>query len=148
MYRVDPPDLRLLGHHPTGDELPQRAHDGPSLALRRRLQSLARASEKGAVDPSIVLKAGTTLVRQWRGHTLRNWFADSPLEEAGFEPVWGFFCQVVFLVCWRFFVRSGKAVLRPVVCDQVRGARGRGQGTETLAELSGLPLRGLCLAAP
>ena len=28
---------------------------------------------------------------------------------------------------------AGKAVLRPVACDQVRGARGRGQGTETLA---------------
>jgi Protein of unknown function (DUF2924) len=50
-------------------ELQQRAHGGPSLALRRRLQSLAGASEKGAVDPGIVLKAGTTLVRQWRGHT-------------------------------------------------------------------------------
>jgi Protein of unknown function (DUF2924) len=52
-------------------ELQQRAHGGPSLALRRRLQSLAGASEKGAlaVDPGIVLKAGTTLVRQWRGYT-------------------------------------------------------------------------------
>ena len=52
-------------------ELQQRAHGGPGLALRRRLQSLAGASEKGtlAVDPGIVLKAGTTLVRQWRGHT-------------------------------------------------------------------------------
>jgi len=40
-----------------------------SRALRRRLQSLARASEKGSVDPGIVLKVGTTLVRQWRGHT-------------------------------------------------------------------------------
>jgi hypothetical protein len=51
-------------------ELQQRADGGPSLALRR-LQSLAEASEKGAlaVDPGIVLKAGTTLVRQWRGHT-------------------------------------------------------------------------------
>src|SRR3984893_14872348 len=28
---------------------------------------------------------------------------------------------------------AGKAVLRPVACDQVPGARGRGQGTETLA---------------
>src|SRR5262249_503669 len=39
--------------------------------LRRRLQSLAGASAKGAlaVGPGIVLKAGTTLVRQWRGHT-------------------------------------------------------------------------------
>src|SRR4029077_11649079 len=34
---------------------------------------------------------------------------------------------------------AGKAVLRPVACDQVRGARGRGQGTETLAELGGVP---------
>jgi Protein of unknown function (DUF2924) len=50
-------------------ELQQHAHGGPNLALRRRLQSLAGASEKGAVDPGIVIKAGTTLVRQWRGHT-------------------------------------------------------------------------------
>ena len=28
---------------------------------------------------------------------------------------------------------AAKAVLRPVACDQVPGARGRGQGTETLA---------------
>ena len=32
---------------------------------------------------------------------------------------------------------AGKAVLRPVACDQVPGARGRGQGTETLAKLGG-----------
>jgi hypothetical protein len=69
--------------------------------------------------------------------------ADSPLEETGFEPVWGFSCQVMFLVCCRFFVRSGKAVPRPVACDQVRGARGWGQGTETLAKLGGLPLAAL-----
>jgi Protein of unknown function (DUF2924) len=52
-------------------DLQQRARGGPSAALRRRLQTLAAASEKGAlaVDPGIVLKAGTTLVRQWRGHT-------------------------------------------------------------------------------
>ena len=44
-----------------------------------------------------------------------------------------------FLVFCRFFVRSGKAVLRRVACDRVRGARGRGQGTETVAKLGGLP---------
>src|ERR1700682_2405412 len=37
---------------------------------------------------------------------------DSPPERRGFELVWGFSCQVVVLVCCRFFVRSGKAVLR------------------------------------
>ena len=38
--------------------------------LRRRLQSLAAASDKAtvAVDPGLALKAGTTLVRQWRAH--------------------------------------------------------------------------------
>ena len=53
------------------DELQQRVHRRPSRALRRRLQSLAGASDKGTmtVDPGLVLKAGTTLVRQWRGHT-------------------------------------------------------------------------------
>jgi Protein of unknown function (DUF2924) len=52
-------------------QLQERAHGGASAALRRRLQSLATASAKGrlAVDPGIVPKAGTTLVRQWRGHT-------------------------------------------------------------------------------
>ena len=71
---------------------------------------------------------------------------DSPLEEAGFELVWGFSCQVVFSVYSQFFVRSGKAVLRPVACDQVPGACGRGQGTETLAELGGLPLSVACVS--
>jgi hypothetical protein len=52
-------------------DLQERAHGGPSAALRRRLQTLARASEKGAlsVDPGNVPKAGTTLVRAWRGRT-------------------------------------------------------------------------------
>ena len=69
----------------------------------------------------------------------REFARDSPLEGDGFEPVWGFLCQVVILVFCRFFVRSGKAVLRPVASDQVPAARGRGQGTETLAKLGGLP---------
>jgi hypothetical protein len=71
---------------------------------------------------------------------------DSPLEGDGFELVWGFCCQVVILVYSRFFVRSGKAVLRPVACDQVRGARGRGQGTETVAQLGGVPPSVACVS--
>src|SRR5437588_578745 len=51
----------------------------------------------------------------------------------------GLFLSSLVFVWRRFFVRSGKAVLRPVACDQVRGARGRGQGTETVAKLGGLP---------
>ena len=53
------------------NELQERAHGGPSAALRRRLQTMTRELEKGAssFDPSTVPKTGTTLVRQWRGHT-------------------------------------------------------------------------------
>jgi hypothetical protein len=73
LHRTGPPlglsrDLmiRALAH-----ELQERTHGGPSAALRRRLQTMARELKKGALsfDPSIVPKTGTTLVRQWRGHT-------------------------------------------------------------------------------
>ena len=73
LYRTGPPlglsrDLliRALAH-----QLQEQSYGGVGRALRRRLQSLAGASEKAtmAVDPGLVLKAGTTLVRQWRGHT-------------------------------------------------------------------------------
>ena len=72
LHRTGPPlglsrDLmiRALAH-----QLQEQSYGGGSRA-RRRLQSLAGASEKAAmaVDPGLVLKAGTTLVRQWRGHT-------------------------------------------------------------------------------
>ena len=58
--------IRALAH-----QLQEQRYGGIGRALRRRLQSLAGASEKAtlAVDPGLVLKAGTTLVRQWRGHT-------------------------------------------------------------------------------
>ncbi len=41
---------------------------------------------------------------------------------------------------------AGKAVLRPVACDPVPGARARGQGTETLAPLGGVPLSAACVS--
>jgi hypothetical protein len=63
------------------------------------------------------LARGPTFPRRLRGvmpigpMTWTEFALDSPLEEAGFELVWGFSCQVVVLVCWRFFVRR---------CVQVR----------------------------
>src|SRR5204862_5172824 len=61
-------------------------------------------------------------------------------------------CMGLFPVKWLFLVLAsslfgaGGAVLHPVACDQVRGARGRGQGTETLAQLGGLPLSVACVS--
>src|SRR5439155_10107068 len=46
-------------------------HGGASQVLRRRLQTLAGEFEKGSMsfDLDIVLKTGTTLLREWRGRT-------------------------------------------------------------------------------
>ena len=73
VHRTEPPlglsrDLliRALAHR-----LQEETHGGTSRAQRRRLQTLAREFEKGSgsSDPGIMLRTGTTLVRQWRGHT-------------------------------------------------------------------------------
>jgi DUF2924 family protein len=74
LHRTGPPlglsrDLLIRG---LAHQLQEQSYGGVSRALRRCLQGLARASDKAtmaAVDPGIMLKAGTTLVRQWRGHT-------------------------------------------------------------------------------
>ena len=73
LHRTGPPlglsrDLMIRA---LANELQERAHGGLSAALRRRLQTMARELQKGAssFDPSTVPKTGTSLVRQWRGHT-------------------------------------------------------------------------------
>jgi hypothetical protein len=72
--------IRALAH-----QLQEQSYGGASRALRRRLQSLAGASEKAttAIDPGLVLKAGTTLVRQWRGHTHTVLVHNDGLEHEG-----------------------------------------------------------------
>src|SRR5205807_6865029 len=52
-------------------DLQEPTQGGARAALQRRLPRLAGASERGAVavDRGIVLKARTTLVRQWRART-------------------------------------------------------------------------------
>jgi hypothetical protein len=72
-HRAEPPfgmsrDLLIRG---LAYELQQRAHGSPNIALRRLMQTLGAALEKSArsVDPGLVVKAGSTLVRQWRGRT-------------------------------------------------------------------------------
>jgi len=71
----------------------------------------------------------------------------APENQVRIGLVWGFSCQAVVLGCAdSFLFGAGKAVFRPVACNQVPGARGRGQGTETLAELGGLPLSVACVS--
>ena len=67
LHRTDPPlglsrDLLIRA---LANQLQEHSYGGMSRALRRRLQRLSGASAKAtmAVDPGLVLKAGTTLVR-------------------------------------------------------------------------------------
>ena len=73
LHRTGPPHglSRDLLIRALANQLQEQSYGGVSRTLRRRMQSLVGASAKGpmAVDPGLVLKAGTTLVRQWRGHT-------------------------------------------------------------------------------
>src|SRR5215467_14729788 len=73
LHRTGPPLglSRNLMIRALANQLQEQSYGGMSRALRGRLQSLAGASAKGttAFDPGLVLKPGTTLMRQWRGHT-------------------------------------------------------------------------------
>jgi len=64
------------------NQLQEGSHGGASGALRRRLHTLAGEFDRdgASFDPGVVLKTGTTLVRQWRGqvHTVL-------VREDGFE---------------------------------------------------------------
>jgi hypothetical protein len=73
LHRTGPPPglsrdllIRALVH-----QLQERTYGGVSRVQRRRLQTLSAEFEKGAAcsDSGIMLKTGTTLLRQWRGHT-------------------------------------------------------------------------------
>jgi hypothetical protein len=72
LHRTGPPLglSRDLLTRALANQLQERTGGEASRVLRRRLQTLTGALEKGnaSFDPGIVLKTGTTLVRQWRGH--------------------------------------------------------------------------------
>ena len=87
LHRTGPPlglsrDLLIRA---LANQLQERSYGGVSRALRRRLQNLAEVSDKDTmtVDPGLVLKAGTTLVRQWRGHTHTVLVHNDGFEHAG-----------------------------------------------------------------
>jgi len=76
LYRRDPPlglsrDLMIRA---LANKMQERAYGGPSLAMKRHLNTLAGGFEKGRLsfDPGVVLKSGAKLVREWRGraHTV------------------------------------------------------------------------------
>ena len=67
------------------NQLQEQTHGGPSRALRRRLQTLAGEFERGGAsfDPGVVVKIGTTLVRQWRGRTHKVLVCEDGFEYEG-----------------------------------------------------------------
>ena len=67
------------------NQLQERAHGGPSAALRRRLRTLAGELERGAssVNSGILPKTGTILLRAWRGQTHTVLASEDGFEYAG-----------------------------------------------------------------
>jgi hypothetical protein len=84
LHRTGPPQglSRDLLIRALANQLQEGIHGRASRALRRRLQTLAGEFDRdgASFDPGLVLKTGTTLVRQWRGqaHTIL-------VREDGFE---------------------------------------------------------------
>jgi len=87
LHRVEPPQglsrdllIRALAH-----QLQEQSYGGTGRGLRRRLQTLAGEREKrgASFDRAATLKTGTTLVRQWRGHTHAVLVRDSGFEYEG-----------------------------------------------------------------
>jgi len=72
--------IRALAH-----QLQEQSYGGTGRALRRRLQTLTGERERrgASFDPAVVLKTGTTLVRQWRGHTHAVFVRDNGFEYEG-----------------------------------------------------------------
>ena len=70
LHHTGPPLGRDLLIRALANQLQEASHGRASGALRRRLQTLAGEFDRdgASFDPGLVLKTGTTLVRQWRGH--------------------------------------------------------------------------------
>ena len=87
LHHVAPPQglsrdllIRALAH-----QLQEQSYGGANRASRHRLQALTGELEKrgASFDPAVVLKTGTTLVRQWRGHTHAVLVRDNGFEYEG-----------------------------------------------------------------
>ena len=87
LHRTEPPQglsrdllIRALAH-----QLQEQSYGGTNRALRRRLHTLTEGREKrgASSDLGAALKTGTTLVRQWRGHTHAVLVRDDGFEYEG-----------------------------------------------------------------
>jgi hypothetical protein len=87
MHGAEPPRglSRDLLIRSLANQLQERTHGAMSRTVRRRMEALVRDFEKGGApcDPAPMFKTGTTLVRQWRGHTHAVLVRDGGFEYEG-----------------------------------------------------------------
>ena len=87
LHRAGPPQglSRDLLIRALANQLQDWIHGRASGALRRRLQTLAGEFDRGGTsfDPGVVLKTGTILMRQWRGHAHSVVVRENGLEYQG-----------------------------------------------------------------
>jgi hypothetical protein len=123
--------VRSRHHRPcAGAALARRQSDERAQGGLRRLRAVAPAGLSVAVASGVSeVRIGLAAGGRW------------------IRTCMGLFLSSAVLGCAdSFLFGAGKAVFRPVACDPVRGARGRGQGTETVAKLSGLPPSVACVS--
>jgi DUF2924 family protein len=87
LFQSDPPRIsRALLVLGVGHRLQEIAHGGLGKATRRKLQTMAKALRKnGQVSPtpSLGLKPGARLIREWRGRTHTVTITEDGFEYAG-----------------------------------------------------------------
>ena len=87
LHRTGPPQglSRDLLIRALANQLQEWIHGRASRALQRWLQTLAGEFDRdgASFDPGLVLKTGTTLVRQWRGHAHSVVVRENGLEYQG-----------------------------------------------------------------
>jgi len=114
------------------------------LRLSRAVVRCRRAGDPGLPTSASAVKSVLD-IRQ--GQPIEIEFAtDSPLEEAGFELVWGFSCQVVFWFVGGSLFGAGKPFFVPSPAIRFAERAERGQGIETVAKLGGWPPSDACVS--
>jgi hypothetical protein len=115
-----------------------------ALAVKCSLRSLRRNTGGGSLPRRFERRPGGALYFIGPSARCPRFSPDSALEGHGFEPVWGFSCQVVIfgLVGGSLF-GAGKPFFVPSPAIRFAERAEGGQGTETVAKLGGLPLASL-----
>ena len=132
------------------NRMQEHAYGGPSVAMKRRLTTLAGEFEKGSpsFDTGVVLKAGARLVRQWRRHAHTVLVLEDAFEYEGqrYRSLTMIAARITG-AHWsgpRFFGTSSRPVRRQALGEHTRSS----PGFQTISRLISRVIALLCPALP